>query len=106
MVDNLDAPLYVQRYQNIINQGIKSLLSSLLKELDQVTKLSSLRFREARLLQVLADVNAEFLLTSSKLSTPVVTLGTCCESFKEYKRLCTFTFTFQNILELDIIVME
>lgn len=80
---HIDAPLYAQRYHGLVSHGIKSLQQAIITELDTVTKLSSIRLRTPTL-QVLADVNAEFLLSAAKLSTPVQTLNECTEPHKEY----------------------
>lgn len=82
---HLDAPLYSQRYHGLLSHGIKALQSAVIAELDSVTKLSSARFRDPTL-PVLADVNAEFLLTAAKLATPLDTLNACSEPHQEYPR--------------------
>lgn len=81
--DQLDGPLYKLRYSQLLQQAVKSLLNSVMDELDLVTRLSSSRFRDSAALSVLADVNADYLVTCSKLSGSVQALGSCGDQHRE-----------------------
>ena len=75
--DYLDGPLYRMRYSQLLQQSVKVLLAAVLGEVDSVTKLSSARFRGGTTLKVLADVNADYLVTCSKVGEAVQVLGIC-----------------------------
>ena len=77
-----DAPLYYQRYQNLIRKASKSLTGAILRKLESLTKVSSGRLKEATW-TVLEDINAEFLILAETLHAAVNLIFTNFERHKD-----------------------
>lgn len=65
---HLDAPLYIQRYEAIVITAAKAMANDIVTELDTLTKLSSSRLKSPSW-SILADINAEYLLTVDRISS-------------------------------------